>query len=96
MSPRKREFIPRKTFQRRSKRRKPGDVHTILSFCESNAISESKYYLLKRQGRGPREIDLGDRIIITEEAERAWRVERENETLAKRRAREAAEAAPAT
>ena len=86
MSPRS---CKRPAFSRRSKRRTPGDAHTIPSFCESNAISESKYYSLKREGRGPREIDLGDRIIITEEAERDWRIEREAET-AERRARAAA------
>jgi hypothetical protein len=89
MSPRKRKRI---AFRRRSKHRKPGDAHTIPSFCESNAISESKYFDLKRRGKGPREIDLGDRIIITPEAERDWRVEREAETEAKRREREAATA----
>src|SRR5262245_28266381 len=93
MSPRNRKRI---AFRRRSKHRKPGDAHTIPSFCESNAISESKYYDLKRKGKGPREIDLGDRIIITPEAERDWRAEREAETVAKRRAREAVAAAGTT
>src|SRR5262245_58449052 len=86
MSPRNRKRI---AFRRRSKHRKPGDAHTIPSFCESNAISESKYFDLKRRGKGPREIDLGGRTIITPEAERDWRLEREAETEAKRRAREA-------
>jgi hypothetical protein len=75
----------RLAFRRRSNRqRKPGDVHTIPSFCESNAISESKYFALKRQGKGPREIVLDKRVIITPEAERDWRLEREAETLAQR------------
>jgi hypothetical protein len=42
------------------------------------------YFSLKRQGRGPREIELGGRTIITPEAERDWRAEREAETMAKR------------
>ena len=41
----------RLAFRRRSKHRKPGDAHTIPSFCESNAISEFKYFSLKR-GQG--------------------------------------------
>ena len=56
----------------------------------SNRISESLYYELKRKGKGPREIELNKRIIITEDAERDWRREREAETMAKRRARDAA------
>jgi hypothetical protein len=75
----------RLAFRRRSSRpRKPGDVHTIPSFCESNAISESKYFSLKRQGKGPREIELDKRIIITPEAEADWWAGRDAETMAKR------------
>jgi len=85
MSPRNRK---RSAFRRHSKHRKPGDAHTRLSFCLSNAISESKYFDLKRKGKGPREIELDGRIIITPEAERDWRLEQERET-AERRARKA-------
>src|SRR6266478_4404132 len=96
MFPRKRKKVRRTAFQRRSKSRKPGDAHTILSFCASNHISESLYHSLKRQGRGPREIELIDkRIIITEEAERDWRREREAETVAKRQKKAAELARPA-
>src|SRR5262245_53391687 len=84
------EKVRREAFRKRSKRRKPGDAHTIPSFCESNAISESTYYKLKRQGRGPREIEIDKRVIITPEAQADWRREREAETVAKRRARDAA------
>jgi predicted DNA-binding transcriptional regulator AlpA len=77
-------------FRQRSRQRKPGDAHTILSFCESNAISESKYYDLKRKKKGPREIEIGGRVIITPEAELDWRREREAETAAKRQERAAA------
>jgi hypothetical protein len=81
MSTRKRK---RPAFRAHSKRRKPGDAHTIPSFCKSNAISESEYYKLKRQGKQPREIELDKRVIITPEAEADWRREREAETMAKR------------
>ena len=97
MSPRKRllksaaaaveeTVIKRPAFRKWSKHRKPGQAHTRLSFCENNAISESKYFSLKRQGKGPREIELDGRIIITPEAEADWRREREAETQAKRQA----------
>jgi hypothetical protein len=84
MSPRKRKKVRRTAFQRQSRQRKPGDAHTILSFCASNQISESHYYALKRQGKGPREIELGGRTIISPEAETDWRREREAETMAER------------
>jgi hypothetical protein len=93
MSPRgKKKRGPRKAYKRWSKHRSPGAAHTQQSFCENNAISESKYRALKRKGKGPREIDLDGRIIITPEAEIAWRREREAETAAKR-AKEAAQEA---
>lgn len=91
MSPRSRKFKKRTAF-RRHKRRTSNAAHTRLTFCENNAISESKYFDLKRKGKAPREIDLGDRIIITPEAEADWRREREAETEAKRREREASAA----
>jgi len=87
---RKFPFKPRTTFRKRSKNRKPGDVLTRPDFCVRNAISEGLYFKLKREGRGPREIEIGNRIIITPEAEADWRLEREAETMAKRREREAA------
>jgi hypothetical protein len=88
MNPRNR---PRVAYREHSARRAPGAVYTILSFCASNAISPSKYYSLKRQGRGPVEIDLDGRIIITPESEQAWRREREAESQARRAEREAAD-----
>ena len=88
---RKRKFKARTQFKKFSQNRKPGQAHTRLSFCESNAISESKYFDLKRKGKGPREIELDGRIIITPEAEADWRAEREAETMAKRQDRAAAE-----
>jgi hypothetical protein len=74
----------RLAFRKRSKHRKPGDSDTIPSFCESEAISQSTYFKLKRQGRGPREIELDGRIIISPQAKADWRAEREAETAAKR------------
>jgi hypothetical protein len=67
---RKREFV-----------RQPGDMHTIESFCESNRISISTYYSLRRQGKGPRETRVSERrITISPEAEADWRREREAAT----------------
>jgi hypothetical protein len=85
----KKPKVKRTAFQKRSKSRMPGDAHTIPSFCAANHISESFYYALKREGRGPREIVLDKkRVIITPEAERDWRAEREAETTRKRQERQ--------
>jgi len=86
----------RTAFRDHAKRRQPGDLHTIPSFCESNAISESTYYALKRRGVQPRELEIDGAIRITPEAEADWRREREAETVVRRqRLRERAEAAAA-
>jgi hypothetical protein len=53
----------RPSFRAHNKRRRPGDVHTISSFCLSNAISEAHYFKLKRDGKGPRETRLGNRVV---------------------------------
>ena len=92
MSPRSRKR--RLAFRKRSKHRKPGAAHTIPSFCENNAISESLYFSLKRQGKQPREIEVNKRILITPEAEADWRREREAETMARRQAESPRSAAP--
>jgi hypothetical protein len=84
MSPRSRKR--RLAFRKRSASRKPGDADTIPSFCESEAISESFYYKLKRLGKGPREMEVEGSVRITPEAKADWRREREAETVAKRKA----------
>jgi hypothetical protein len=51
--------IPRRSFSR-------GE------FCARNGISEGHYRGLRKKGLGPREIHLGDLVIITIEDETAW------------------------
>jgi hypothetical protein len=83
MSPRSRNSRKRREkFVERSKRHRPGRVHNIPSFCLNNDICESTYFSLKRQGRGPREIKINGRILITEQAEADWRAAMEAETMA--------------
>ena len=82
MSPGKKERRP--AFRTRSKCRKPGDSDTIPSFCESEAISLSMYFKLKRLGKGPREMLVENSVLITPEAKADWRREREAEATAKR------------
>jgi hypothetical protein len=60
--------------------RKPGVGRFALSipeFCESFGISEAFYFKLKRQGLGPVEMKVGQRILISLEATAAWRAQRE-------------------
>jgi hypothetical protein len=93
MSPRRKRTgrnKPRLAYRSHGQNRRPGDVHTIASFCQSNAISPSLYYKLRREGRGPVEIEIADRIVITEQAEAAWRAERQAETTARRERESAA------
>ena len=51
---------------------------TILEFCRVNRISVTSYYKLRERGQGPREMRVLSRILITPEAERDWRRDREN------------------
>jgi hypothetical protein len=50
---------------------------TIPEFCESERISVSQYYVMKREGWGPDEMALGRHVAISPEAKRKWRRERE-------------------
>jgi hypothetical protein len=76
------------SYRERAERRKPGDPHTIPSFCASNGISLSLYYTLRGRGLGPIETKLGSkRIVISPQAAADWLAERE---AASRRAHEAA------
>jgi hypothetical protein len=65
--------------RKRRYERGPNDVHSIESFCISNGISLTTYFALKREHKGPREMKVGKRILITPEAEAEWRRERESD-----------------
>jgi hypothetical protein len=41
------------------------DAMSIPSFCQRHAISQSFYFLLQQQGRGPRVFVLGGRTLIS-------------------------------
>jgi hypothetical protein len=56
--------LERKGIQRRSFSR--GE------FCARNGISEGHYRGLRKKGLGPREVHLGELVIITVEDESAW------------------------
>jgi hypothetical protein len=52
---------------------------SIRDFCRLHGISERFYFRLKIDGRGPDEIKLGHRVLISREAAARWRAEREAE-----------------
>ena len=55
---------------------------SIASFCRRNGFSRATYYNLKKLGKTPREMAVGARRIISDEAEHDWRIEREREAAA--------------
>jgi predicted DNA-binding transcriptional regulator AlpA len=46
---------------------------SIQQFCEEHGISVATYYNLKKQGKTPREMHVGSRVLISEEAASEWR-----------------------
>jgi predicted DNA-binding transcriptional regulator AlpA len=64
------------------------DAFTIEEFCRRHMISRPTYNRLRVSGRGPREIKLDQKVLITREAAADWRQEREAETLVDRSTRQ--------
>ena len=56
-----------------------GQAFSISQFCARNNISRSFFYKLKKCGKAPRTMEVGGRQIISPEAERDWRLERERD-----------------
>jgi hypothetical protein len=56
-----------------------GQALSISQFCARNNISRSFFYKLKKNGKAPRIMEVDGRRIISPEAERDWRVERERD-----------------
>jgi hypothetical protein len=54
-------------------------ARSIPQFCARNNISRSFFYVLKKRGKAPRIMNVDGRQIISPEAERDWRLEREHE-----------------
>ncbi len=46
---------------------------SVSEFCQNNNISQSFFYKLLKQGKAPRIMKIGNRTIITAEAENEWR-----------------------
>jgi hypothetical protein len=50
---------------------------TIEEFCQSERISRALFYIMRREGWGPRLMYVGASVRISPEARRDWRRERE-------------------
>jgi predicted DNA-binding transcriptional regulator AlpA len=69
---------------------------SIREFCRLHAISEDQFYKMKREGWGPRTMQVGSRTLISHEASAEWRRDREaaaKEATEKKAAEAAATAA---
>ena len=53
---------------------------TIRRFCADWDISPAFYFKLQQQGRGPRTLRLGAKVLITDDAEADWASELQRET----------------
>jgi hypothetical protein len=60
---------------------KPRDT-SIDAFCKRKGISRGTYLNMRKAGKGPRELAVGVRRIITPEAEADWDRERQAEAAA--------------
>ena len=58
------------------------DAYSIDQFCMRHGFCRSVYYKQKAAGKGPREMQVGARKIISKEAAADWRREREAEAQA--------------
>src|SRR5262249_3743713 len=56
-----------------------GQASSISQLCARNDISRSFFYKLKKCGKAPRTMEVGGRQIVSPEAERDWRLERERD-----------------
>jgi hypothetical protein len=60
----------------------PRAAYSIAEFCEAYGIAIRTYFNLRDEGKGPREMRLGRRVLISVESALAWAREREEETAA--------------
>lgn len=52
---------------------------SIPEFCDAHGVSRSFYFLLRKDGRGPRELRVGRRVLITRDAAAEWRAAHERQ-----------------
>jgi len=50
---------------------------SIVGFCVAHNLSRATYYNLQKAGKGPVEMRVGSKVLISVEAAEAWRRRRE-------------------
>jgi len=54
----------------------PAAAYSIREFCAAHRLSESMYFKMRALGLGPREMIVGTRKLISQEAASEWRAAR--------------------
>ncbi len=54
-------------------------TYTVTQFCKDHHISRSMYYKLQKQGQGPKQMMVGRRRLISNEAAADWRHQMERQ-----------------
>ena len=73
---------PAKPEDRDDKPQPPVLAMTIPMVCRAHNISDGMYFKLKKQGKGPREMRVGSRVLISFESAAVWRIDCEAEAVA--------------
>jgi predicted DNA-binding transcriptional regulator AlpA len=55
-------------------------AHSVDQSCSDHQISRAMFYKLRRAGKAPREMKIGTRTLISNEAAAEWRRAREAES----------------
>lgn len=55
------------------------DCFTREEFCAAHRIGRTKYFELRKSGKGPDEIKIGSKMLITRESAARWRAARDAE-----------------
>jgi predicted DNA-binding transcriptional regulator AlpA len=55
------------------------DVLSIAEFCAANGIGKTTFFKLRRNGKAPRVMPIGSRVLISVEAAADWRRARETD-----------------
>jgi hypothetical protein len=50
---------------------------SLIEWCEHRRVSRSMYYKLRDQGLAPRVHRVGDKVLVSPDADREWLAERE-------------------
>jgi hypothetical protein len=55
------------------------ECYTVGEFCVAHRIGLNTYYKLRKAEKGPHEIHVGSKVLITRESAAVWRAARDAE-----------------